>query len=233
MPKYKHQYKVRAYNLDYKPGETDLQYYKRLAKVADQRLVRLEQLSKVEGFEKVKSFAYDRAMRDLEAYGGGTRFNTKPPVNAAGEIDQRLLSEKLADMRTFISSVTSTKKGIEAVFSERAKTFNQEFGTSYTWQDLADYYQSGDASRAAKRIPASNTTQRAIGIVQAARKQAEKEMAQNKKITINKQDRVVYEKARELLKSGDLDLSILKGTDKEVRARMEQIIFEYEQEQFK
>ena len=36
---------AKPYNLDYKPGETDLQYYKRLAKVADQRLVRLEELA--------------------------------------------------------------------------------------------------------------------------------------------------------------------------------------------
>ena len=71
MANYKHEYKFRPYNLDYKPGESDLQYYKRLAKVADQRLVRLEQLSKQEGFEKVTRFAYERAMRDLELYGGG------------------------------------------------------------------------------------------------------------------------------------------------------------------
>ena len=39
------EYKVKTYNLDYKPGESDLEYYHRLAKVADQRLVRLEELA--------------------------------------------------------------------------------------------------------------------------------------------------------------------------------------------
>ena len=76
---YKHEYKTRAYNVDYKPGESDLQYYKRLAKVADQRLVRLEELAGlregkpgVPGYEAVTQYAYAKAMRDLELYGGGT-----------------------------------------------------------------------------------------------------------------------------------------------------------------
>ena len=97
---------AKPYNLDYKPGETDLEYYHRLAKVADQRLVRLEEAAGLRkgkageaGFEKVTAYAYDRAMRDLEVYGDSKRFNTKPPLNKDGTVDNRLLSEKLADIR--------------------------------------------------------------------------------------------------------------------------------------
>lgn len=227
---YKHAYKVRSYNLDYKPGESDLEYYRRLAKAADQRLVRIEQLSEVPGYEKVKNYAYDRAMRDLEIYGGGKRFNTKPPLNADGTVDNRLLSEKLADMRTFLSSVTSTKQGINQVYSQRAKTFNEKFGTSYTWQDLADLYQSGDADRLIKRYKDSDVVQRAIGIIQHAEKKLAQEMKQNKKITLDKTDKLVYEKALDILGTKDLNLSVLKGKTAAQKKRMAEIIGEMEEE---
>ena len=227
---YKHTYKVRSYNLDYKPGESDLEYYRRLAKAADQRLVRIEQLSEVPGYEKVKNYAYDRAMRDLEIYGGGKRFNTKPPLNADGTVDNRLLSEKLADMRTFLSSVTSTKQGINQVYSQRAKTFNEKFGTSYTWQDLADLYQSGDADRLIKRYKDSDVVQRAIGIIQRAEKKLAQEMKQNKKITLDKTDKLVYEKALDILGTKDLNLSVLKGKTAAQKKRMAEIIGEMEEE---
>lgn len=225
--KYKHNYKVREYNMDYRPGETDLQYYKRLAKVADQRLVRLEELAGLRvdkagnkipgkpGFEKVTKYAYDRAMRDLELYGGGNRFNTKPPLNKDGTVDNRLLSEKISDIRAFLSSVTSTKAGIEQVYTERAKTFNQQFGTNYTWQDLADFYQSGDAQKALA-VASSETIQRSIGKIMKAKAQMEKDMAKNANITMSKKEnKVVYETAKKLLQTNDLDLSILKGVSEE------------------
>ena len=229
MANYKHEYKFRPYNVDYKPGESDLQYYKRLAKVADQRLVRLEQLSKQEGFEKVTRFAYERAMRDLELYGGGKRFNTKPPLNADGTVDNRLLSEKLADMRSFLSSVTSTKQGIVSVYTERAKTFNAQFGTNYSWKDLSDFYQSGDADKALQAA-SSATVQKAIGKIQHAKEQMLKEMNKNAKVTIDKEDKIVYKKAMELLKSDTLNLSVLKNITGEQKDRMAEILTEMEKE---
>ena len=237
MAKYKHNYKVREYNLDYKPGETDLQYYKRLAKVADQRLLRLEELAGMRegipatpGYEKVTKYAYERAMRDLEIYGGGNRFNTKPPLNPDGTVDNRLLSEKLADIRTFLSSVSSTKQGIQQVYSERARTFNEQFGTNYTWQDLADFYQSGDADKALRHA-SSETIQRAIGVIQKAQSKLQEEIKQNKKITLDKKkDKIVYNKAMELLESSDLNLSILKDVNKKDIGRLKQIVKEIEKE---
>ena len=236
--KYKHSYKVREYNMDYKPGETDLQYYKRLAKVADQRLLRLEELAGLRpgkpgkpGYEKVTKYAYERAMRDLEIYGGGNRFNTKPPLNKDGTVDNRLLSEKISDIRAFLSSVTSTKAGIEQVYSERAKTFNSQFGTNYTWQDLADFYQSGDAQRAL-RVASSETIQKSIGKIQLAKDKLAKELKDNGKVTLSaKTDKLVYDKAHELLKSKDLDLSILKGMSGKDKKRLNEILSEMEAEE--
>ena len=154
-------------------------------------------------------------MRDLELYGGGNRFNTKPPLNKDGTVDNRLLSEKISDIRAFLSSVTSTKAGIEQVYSERAKTFNKQFGTNYSWQDLADFYQSGDAQKALQ-YASSETIQKAIGKIMKAKAQMEKDMAKNANITMSqKENKIVYDTAKNLLKSSDLDLSILKGMSEE------------------
>lgn len=237
------EYKVKTYNLDYKPGESDLEYYHRLAKVADQRLVRLEELAGMRegkpgkpGYEKVTSYAYDRAMRDLEIYGGGKRFNTKPPLNADGTVDNRLLSEKLADIRAFLSSVTSTKQGITQVFEERAKTINDKFGTNFTWNDLADFYRSGDAQKKInKKIVNSDLLLRAIGLIQRADEEVVKDLkGKNKDKVIKASDKMVYKKALEIVKTkGALNKSVLKGVNKKQRLAIEEKIKEFEKEGIK
>lgn len=138
---WKHEYKSsKNYNVEQRPGESELQYYRRLAKVADQRLVRLEELSKQKDFKGVKKMAYGRAMADLEIF-GGKRFNTAPPQ------DRRLFKEKIMAMRHFIESPTSTKKGIIETYDKRAKEMNKKYGTDFTWKDLADYFGSGKADK--------------------------------------------------------------------------------------
>lgn len=235
------EYKVRAYNLDYKPGETDLEYYHRLAKVADQRLVRLEEMAGMRegkagtpGMEKVTAYAYDRAMRDLEIYGGGKRFNTKPPLNADGTVDNRLLSEKLADIRTFLSSVTSTKQGVQQVYQERANTINDKFGTNFTWTDLADYFRSGDANTKLKgKVINSDLLLRAIGVIQRADEEVVKDIKKNKDKVTKSTDKMVYKKALEIMKTEDsLKGSILKGVSKERRKLIEAKIEEFKREGF-
>lgn len=54
----KHEYKsAERYksNIEQRAGESDLEYYTRLAKQADQRLVRLEKLANEPGFENVRN----------------------------------------------------------------------------------------------------------------------------------------------------------------------------------
>ena len=132
-------------------------------------------------------------------------------------------------MRAFLSSVTSTKQGIVSVYTERAHTFNTQFGTNYTWQDLADFYQSGDADKALQAA-SSATVQKAIGKIQHAKEQMLKEMNKNSKVTLDKEDKIVYKKAMDLLKSDKLNLSILKGVNAEQKLRMAEILTEMEKE---
>ena len=137
---------MASYDIEQKPGESLEKYYRRLAKTADQRLVRLEKYSDEEWFKTAKQWAYARAMKDIKKWQKPgekapkkMRFNTAPPK------DPEDLLAKINDMKTFISAPTSTKSGITDVYKKRADTINKKFGTKFTWQQLAKYYSSGQA----------------------------------------------------------------------------------------
>lgn len=190
---------AKQYDLSYKPGEDALQYYRRLAKVADQRLVRLEKLAETPNFENVTAYAYARAQRDISRYTeGGHRFNTKPPLNQDGTVNTRLLNEKIADIKTFISSVSSTKAGIISTYQKRAKTLNDKYGTAYSWEDLADYFQSGDFEKH-KKDYGSETIFKALGKIKRAENKVLNDIDNNTKRQIS--DKVALDVAIKMLKT--------------------------------
>lgn len=119
----------KPYNTDIRPGESIEKYYTRLAKVADQRLVRLEQLSGQENFKGIEKFAYAKAQKALDVW-GGTRFNTKIPDSV------NLRNEKIADIIHFLQSPTSTKAGIVDIYKKRAETIKKDYGIDMNWQDM-------------------------------------------------------------------------------------------------
>lgn len=125
------------YNTEIREGESVLHYYRRLAKVADQRLVRLEALSHEEHYKGVNSWAYNRAMYEIKSWSGkeATRFNTKPPENVEE------LWAKINDIRRFIEMPTSSKAEINKIYRKKATTLNKNYGTDFTWEDLASFYE--------------------------------------------------------------------------------------------
>ena len=181
--KYEHSYKApKAYDIEMREGESELQYYKRLAKAADQRLVRLEKLSQQEGFKGVKQYAYARAMYDISIYGKGKRFNTALPKDEeTGEIDRRIMKERIMSMRDFLTSVTSTKAGIQETYVARVNTINEKYGTQYTWQQFADFIRSSYGKKTMKKVD-SDLVLKAIAKVQQARKMLD-EMENNKQVS--------------------------------------------------
>lgn len=173
------QYKVspRKYNVEQKEGETELQYYHRLAKAADQRMRRLEALNGQEGYKNILRYSYSSAAKDMEKY-GGRRWDKKPP-----EIRQ-LYVEKIMDMRRFLESPTSTKYGIQEVYQQRANTINQKYGTDFTWQDLADYFGKGQADKLAKDGYGSKTALYAIGMIKSTQKKLVDGIKSNANVTM-------------------------------------------------
>ena len=160
---------MAGYDVGQKPGETLEHYYRRLAKTADQRLVRLEKYEQDPNFKTATQWAYAKAIRDIKKWQipgekvKQYRFNTKPPT------DPEDLLAKINDIKTFIESPTSTKKGITEVYKKRADTVNKKYGTSFTWQQLAKYYTSGQSEIWDAKF-GSKTALRTIGELQKNKK---------------------------------------------------------------
>lgn len=213
-----HEYQAaKRYNIEQKEGESEIEYYTRLAKAADTRLTRLEKLSQEEGFHNVTKYAYARAMRDIESYGGSgkkLRFNRKPPE------DRRLFREKIMDMRAFLSSPTSTKSGIIETYQKRVDTINERYGTNYTWQQLADFFDSGDADRMFKDY-GSKTVMIAIGKIQQTKEQIEKKIAGNENRRADLADEVALKiMSRPSMSTTALRQDMTQAEQREIRRRL-------------
>ena len=136
---------MAGYDVGQKAGETLEHYYRRLAKTADQRLVRLERYQNDPNYKTATQWAYARAVKDIKKWQQPGqkidmyRFNTKAPT------DPEKLMAKINDIKTFLEAPTSTKKGITDVYKKRADTINKNYGTNFTWQQLAKYYTSGQS----------------------------------------------------------------------------------------
>ena len=120
--------------------------YKKLARKADSRLRAIESYAQQTHYKGIERYAYARAMRDIELWSGSgkKRFDTKPPDTLEG------IRAKVNDIKTFLESPTSTKAGVTDIYKKRADTINKEYGTNFTWQELADYYTSTSHEKAAE-----------------------------------------------------------------------------------
>lgn len=139
--------------------------YRTLAKKADQRLVRLEALAYEEHFHGVLEFSYKYALRDIRSWGGDKRFNTAPPVTL------EKLQYKISDIEKFLDKPTSNKTKILKIYQARADTINkryaQELGYNFTWQEIANFYES-DIAKRDDIAKASKTVVRALATIRRA-----------------------------------------------------------------
>ena len=177
--------------------------YRRLAKRADQRLVRLEAYSHDEGFKSAKLWAYARAQKDIAHWGGGKRFNTKPPKSTAQ------LKAKISDIKQFLESETSTKKGIIDVYKRRAETINKRYGTKFKWNDLTNYYMSGMAEKMSNSF-GSKTALKVIGTIQKKSKDVIKAIKEHSEKNLQLSDnKIINAKINDFLGEHGLDVTKL------------------------
>ena len=150
-----------------KTGESTIDYYTRLAKQADQRLVRLEKLSNEPGYENITKWAYSQAQYDIKALFGDdrTRFNVKPRKLKSGQYSEKQMQAAISSMKQFLLSPTSTKGGINKVYGERAKTINERYGTDFDWKELAQFFENTMDILLDLQY-GSKTKMRAIGTIQ-------------------------------------------------------------------
>lgn len=163
-----------------------LKVYKTLAKSADQRLVRLEQASNEENFKVVLQWSYARAQKDIRRWSGedATRFNTKAPESADA------LRSKIEDIKTFLTSPTSTKTQIKEIYKKRADTINKKYGTNFKWDQVGKFFES----KLAKKIEdsmGSKTMLRVIAVIQENKKAVINNIEEQDKVDIKVPDSMV------------------------------------------
>lgn len=114
--------------------------YRKLAKRADQRLVRLEKAGSGQGYADPKAWAYAAAVRAIEHYSGPSK---KPRFNRGMPDSDKLLRMKIKDIKSFLNMPTSTKSGIKSIASKRTKTMNTKYGIDLTSAQWAQVWESG------------------------------------------------------------------------------------------
>ena len=175
--------------------------YRTLAKSADQRLVRLEQYSKDKSFKVATKWAYARANHDIEVWSGkeAKRFNTAPP-----ESDTELLS-KIQDIKHFLESPTSTKKGIIEVYKKRADSINKTMRKDdpnwkdLTWKDMAQYFDSKLHEKLDKKY-GSKTALQVYANIKSNQKEIVEDIKTKKDIHIKVEDEVLQDVINNALK---------------------------------
>ena len=178
--------------------------YRSLAKKADQRLVRLEKLSKQKGFENVTKFAYSRAMKDIKYWSGSeaTRFNRDIPNNINS------IRARINDVKHFLEDTkTSTKRDIKRTFQNRVNTINNKYGTDMKWNDLAGFFESKLWEKLAKEY-GSKTAMKAIGEIQKNEKDIKKALKKDELPALHIRDDKVSAAVNSILE--EQGLSILK-----------------------
>ena len=111
--------------------------YKRLAKLADQKLRRLEKQAEKSDNVELLRYAYSRAVRDIKSHGGNKRFDIKPPD------DIREVRKMTADARRFFDADTSSVTGFKKIQRSRTEKFNQSMGTNFTEKEFTKLMELG------------------------------------------------------------------------------------------
>lgn len=148
--------------------------YVKLAKRADQRLVRLQALQHEQGFKNVTMYAYRTAQTNIKKMGADTSkglllFNKKQFYS--DNLTMTQLHSNLNKVIQFLDSPTSTRQGIEKIYQKRAEQFFEWVGNNLskseltkikrqdperynaimdekpTWQMMYNYFSSGNAEK--------------------------------------------------------------------------------------
>ena len=189
---------------DIRPGESEVQYFRSLAKVADQRMVRLERLAMQDNYKGVLSYSYQSAQYDIKALSGNpnaTRFNIALKKNKDGTVNQAMLHAKINAVKRFLEAPTSMKKTITQSYQKRADTINKKFGTNFTWQQMGRFFESRAYNEMRGKHFASDMILKAIGRIQKTAKKKDIQAGVDQNIRISG-DAVVNEVASEIQSAG-------------------------------
>lgn len=161
--------------------------YRKLAKRADQRLVRLEKLSGQKDFKQVRQWAYKNAVTDALEWGASPdkpRFNIAPPKSTIS------LKAKIRDIQNFLEKPTSTKAGIIEVYEKKAQTLNEkykDYGLNLNWSDVGTFFESALYKKLSKKY-SSGTVVKAIATLKNNEAEVIRDFAKHKASHVKTED---------------------------------------------
>lgn len=172
--------------------------YRKLAKRADQRMVRIEQLEAKGGiYQNVTKYAYRAAQREIRRFGGEANEEGKMRFNQNMPLNYNALIGKTAAIRRFLDAPTSSKRGIDTVFKDKAAIYNAATGSDFTWQQFANYWQSGLADKLASYGYATRNA--AIAVIKKRMDAVKNDINDANEKIENISDEVVDIKVKEIL----------------------------------
>lgn len=154
-------------------------FYKRIAKAADNRLRRLEELSRDPKYKEVTEWSYKVAQKDIRDMFGSDarRFNKKLPANL------NTVYKDINRVLNFLNAPTSTKQQIDEIFVKRANTIREKYDVDMSWSKTATVFDTVLWKKTGAR-KASATALKAIGVIQKNKAQIKRALKENKPISI-------------------------------------------------
>ena len=154
-------------------------FYKKIAKAADNRLRRLEELSRDPKYKEVTEWSYKVAQKDIRDMFGSDarRFNKKLPANL------NTVYKDINRVLNFLNAPTSAKKQIDEIFVKRANTIREKYDVDMSWSKTATVFDTVLWKKTGAR-KASATALKAIGVIQKNKAQIKRALKENKPISI-------------------------------------------------
>lgn len=149
-----------------------LKEYNRLAKKADRRIRELERFSRYKEFEGILNYAYRTAKKAIKKYTPPGYEDKSPRWQRNEPLDTKTLKAKIKDIERFLEKPTSTVTGVVKIYKKRTATINRDYQTSFTWQQLANYFETGGLAEKGNDKFGSGTLLESIGVIQANKKKA-------------------------------------------------------------
>ena len=113
--------------------------YKKLAKRANQRLVRLERFQE-EGSKEATRYAYAKAQASIEGFRGDQYRRWSETGKGYSADDLNLI---LTDIKTFLGSTTSTKSGFTEMNKAKVESLNKTLDTEFSAQQFTKFMETG------------------------------------------------------------------------------------------
>lgn len=182
-----------------------LKQYNKLAKKADRRMRELERFSRYPEFESILNYAYRSAAKDIESWTPPGTKDKAPRWQRNTPLDTNSLKAKIKDIEKFLKKPTSTMTGVVNIYKKRARTINQRYGTNFTWQSLANYFENGLADKAGDKY-GSKTVLVAIGRIQKQPKEVLNKIKEQSELHIQVKDVAVNNAVNGILQNYGLEL---------------------------